>query len=96
MTTTTTNRYLRGNYAPVSEEVTAYDLPVIGELPVELEGRYLRNGPNPLKPPDDASHHWFMGDGMVHARSPPPWRQGRVVPQSVRWQHVAVGDAGSA
>jgi len=27
------NPYLVGNYAPVSEEVTAFDLPVIGELP---------------------------------------------------------------
>ncbi|NCZ70291.1 MAG: hypothetical protein EBY80_08990 [Actinobacteria bacterium] len=26
------NRYLVGNYAPVSEEVTAFDLEVIGEL----------------------------------------------------------------
>ena len=38
------NRYLTGNYAPVREEVTAFDLLVIGELPTELEGRYLRNG----------------------------------------------------
>jgi carotenoid cleavage dioxygenase len=66
MTTTVTNRYLEGNYAPVAEEVTAFDLPVIGELPVELEGRYLRNGPNPLSVPDPATHHWFIGDGMVH------------------------------
>ena len=61
-----TNRYLSGNYAPVSEEVTASDLPVSGELPVELSGRYLRNGPNPLGDVDAATHHWFMGDGMVH------------------------------
>jgi carotenoid cleavage dioxygenase len=61
-----TNRYLEGNYGPVREEVTAFDLPVIGELPVELEGRYLRNGPNPLDDPDPATHHWFMGDGMIH------------------------------
>lgn len=66
MTTTVTNRYLEGNFAPVAEEVTAVDLPVIGELPVELEGRYLRNGPNPLSVADPATHHWFIGDGMVH------------------------------
>lgn len=58
--------YLQGNYAPVEHEVTAFDLPVIGEIPAELEGRYLRNGPNPITPPDEATHHWFMGDGMVH------------------------------
>ena len=61
-----TNRYLLGNYAPVTEEVTAFDLTVIGELPIDLTGRYLRNGPNPIAPPDPATHHWFMGDGMVH------------------------------
>lgn len=61
-----TNMYLEGNYAPVSEEVTAFDLPVIGEVPAELNGRYLRNGPNPLKVDDPAKHHWFIGDGMVH------------------------------
>ncbi len=61
------NQYLSGNYAPVSEEVTAFDLPVEGELPAELNGRYLRNGPNPAEMPEDpASHHWFLGDGMVH------------------------------
>jgi acetoacetate decarboxylase len=37
---------------PLQHEVTAVDLPVIGELPVELSGRYLRNGPNPLTEPD--------------------------------------------
>lgn len=60
------NVYLTGNYAPVTEEVTATDLQVIGELPRELNGRYLRNGPNPISDIDPATHHWFMGDGMVH------------------------------
>lgn len=61
-----TNRYLQGNYAPVAEEVTATDLQVIGTLPPDLTGRYLRNGPNPLAEVDQTTHHWFMGDGMVH------------------------------
>ena len=47
---TTTNRYLNGAYAPVTEEVTAFDLPVTGTIPAELDGRYLRNGPNPFGP----------------------------------------------
>ena len=59
-------RYLSGNYAPVTEEVTAVDLPVTGRIPEELEGRYLRNGPNPVVSPDPDSYHWFVGDGMVH------------------------------
>ena len=66
MSADSANAYLAGNYAPVTEEVTAFDLPVIGELPAELEGRYLRNGPNPATPVDGATHHWFLGDGMVH------------------------------
>jgi carotenoid cleavage dioxygenase len=32
----------------VTEEITAFDLPVTSRLPAELSGRYLRNGPNPL------------------------------------------------
>ena len=43
-----TNRYLEGSMAPVADEVTAVDLPVTGTIPEELEGRWLRNGPNPL------------------------------------------------
>ncbi|MEE4361911.1 MAG: carotenoid oxygenase family protein [Pseudomonadales bacterium] len=60
------NPYLEHNFAPVAEEVTTFDLPVVGELPPELAGRYLRNGPNPLGEVDGAHHHWFIGDGMVH------------------------------
>ncbi|WP_329253642.1 carotenoid oxygenase family protein [Actinoallomurus sp. NBC_01490] len=55
--------HLAGNYAPVAEELTAYDLPVTGRVPDALSGWYLRNGPNPH---DAASGHWFFGDGMVH------------------------------
>ncbi|HEX6657100.1 MAG TPA: carotenoid oxygenase family protein, partial [Ilumatobacter sp.] len=66
MTAIDTSPYLSGNYGPVTDEVTAFDLPVIGELPTELDGRYLRNGPNPMGPVDPKTHHWFVGDGMVH------------------------------
>ena len=60
------NPYLAGNFAPVEQEVTAFDLPVTGEIPAELEGRWLRNGPNPGGGIDRRVHHWFLGDGMVH------------------------------
>jgi carotenoid cleavage dioxygenase-like enzyme len=63
---TMTNRYLTGNFAPVTSEVTATDLPVTGQIPDSLIGRYLRNGPNPVTPPDPATYHWFTGTGMVH------------------------------
>src|SRR4051812_8309875 len=60
------NRYLEGVFAPVHEEVTAFELDVTGTLPAELDGRYLRNGPNPFLAPDPDTYHWFTGDGMVH------------------------------
>lgn len=59
------NPYLHGLYAPVDTEVTATDLPVIGEIPRDLFGGYFRNGPNPLHAPT-GPHHWFDGDGMLH------------------------------
>ena len=51
-----------GDYAPVTDELTAFDLPVGGAIPPELNGWYLRNGPNPRQ----ATGHWFTGDGMIH------------------------------
>jgi carotenoid cleavage dioxygenase len=55
--------HLRGNYAPVFEEVSASDLEVQGAIPSELRGLYLRNGSNPHT---GESSHWFAGDGMIH------------------------------
>ncbi len=60
------NPYLEGSMAPVLEELTAFDLPVTGVIPKELEGRWLRNGPNPRSVSDPSIHHWFLGDGMIH------------------------------
>ena len=62
----TTSPYLSGNYAPVAEEVEAFDLAVQGQIPPELSGRLLRIGPNPLGAPDPAAYHWFTGSGMAH------------------------------
>ncbi|MEM9518086.1 MAG: carotenoid oxygenase family protein [Actinomycetota bacterium] len=62
---TTIDTYITGNYAPVRDEVTAADLPVTGTIPSELDGRLIRNGPNPVDG-GDASSHWFTGTGMVH------------------------------
>src|SRR5580698_10522770 len=60
-----TNTFLQGPFAPGTDEITAFDLPVTGRIPAELNGRYLRNGPNPLGL-DDPGYHWFIGAGMVH------------------------------
>lgn len=64
--TSTTNPFLSGNLAPVSEEITETNLRVTGTLPPQLDGRYVRNGPNPFGPVDENKYHWFSGDGMVH------------------------------
>lgn len=60
------NRYLEGAFAPLSEEFTLTDLEVTGCIPDYLDGRYLRNGPNPIGEIDPELYHWFIGDGMVH------------------------------
>ncbi len=55
--------HLRGNWAPVQDELTVSDLEVEGEIPRELNGIYIRNGMNPRS---GWSDHWFFGTGMVH------------------------------
>ncbi len=59
------NPFLTGIHTPMREEKTLTDLAVSGTIPAELDGRYVRIGPNPF---DDGTrgHHWFVGDGMVH------------------------------
>jgi carotenoid cleavage dioxygenase-like enzyme len=58
--------WMRGNYEPVREEATAFDLPVEGSIPPELCGLYARDGANPR---EGETAHWFLGDGMVHGVS---------------------------
>jgi len=55
--------HLRGNWAPVLNEVTSHELRVEGNIPNELDGLYVRTGPNPAS---GTSVHWFFGDGMLH------------------------------
>ena len=55
--------WLKDNFAPVQQETFAQDLEVIGTIPEDLNGRYLRTGPNPMNGP---TGHWFLGDGMIH------------------------------
>jgi len=57
--------YLKGNYAPVHSEIAAEDLKVIGEIPQDLAGTFVRNSSNPRFAPK-GRYHWFDGDGMVH------------------------------
>jgi carotenoid cleavage dioxygenase-like enzyme len=55
--------WLQGGFAPVRNEVESFDLEVIGSLPPELDGLFVRNGSNPQT---GDSPHWFLGDGMLH------------------------------
>ncbi|KAK6235301.1 hypothetical protein SCA6_010638 [Theobroma cacao] len=60
------NLVFTGNFAPVSE-LDPTDCQVIeGELPLSLNGVYIRNGPNPQLQPRRALH-LFDGDGMLHS-----------------------------
>jgi carotenoid cleavage dioxygenase-like enzyme len=63
--TTVVSPYLCGNFAPVQREVTSDDLYVEGQIPHELSGMLVRNGPNPRFSPQ-GKYHWVDGDGMLH------------------------------
>jgi carotenoid cleavage dioxygenase-like enzyme len=55
--------WLQGNYRPVDTERDILNLRVEGTIPPELDGVYMRNGPNPVT---GESPHWFLGEGMLH------------------------------
>jgi carotenoid cleavage dioxygenase-like enzyme len=59
--------HLSGNFLPVAREVNAEDLRVVaGRIPSDLNGAYMRNGPNPLFKPISYTYP-IDGDGMIHA-----------------------------
>ena len=58
--------FLHGIHTPLDREFLYENLTVNGNIPSELDGLYVRNGPNPVKPPNERRYHWFLGDGMVH------------------------------
>ncbi|MEZ5946398.1 MAG: carotenoid oxygenase family protein [Hyphomonas sp.] len=60
------NPYMGGVHTPVTQEVTDEALNVTGTIPAGLNGLYVRNGPNPLQKVNPATHHWFLGDAMLH------------------------------
>lgn len=59
------NPFLHGVHVPLTQEFTLDSLEVTGTIPAELDGRYVRIGPNPFGE-TARGHHWFIGDGMVH------------------------------
>ncbi len=58
--------FVADRYAPVREELVEHNLEVEGTIPDWLDGRYLRNGPNPIADVAPDEYNWFTGDGMVH------------------------------
>lgn len=61
------NFFLDGNFRPVSEERETKDMTVIGAIPQDLAGTFLRIGPNPVHIFSEEKYHTFDGDGMIHA-----------------------------
>lgn len=75
------NPFMTGVHKPVADEATIEGLEVSGAIPVELDGCYMRNGPNPIGP-NPATYHWFIGDGMIHGLR---LRRGKALWYKNRW-----------
>ncbi|MEM9261973.1 MAG: carotenoid oxygenase family protein [Pseudomonadota bacterium] len=75
-------RYQSVPFAPVRDEHTHFEFEVDGEIPAELSGLYVRNGPNPAGR-IGFRQHYFSGDGMVHGvrlqDGRPVWYRNRFV-----------------
>ena len=65
------NPFLAENFFPVGEENINLQLQLIsGSIPSDLEGLFLRNGPNPIPEhirSGTKRYHWFDGHGMLHS-----------------------------
>uniref|UniRef100_UPI00356571A7 carotenoid oxygenase family protein n=1 Tax=Zhongshania sp. TaxID=1971902 RepID=UPI00356571A7 len=58
--------YLNGAWTPNFTEYTATDMEVIGQIPDDIDGVYIRNTENPVQDPI-GHYHPFDGDGMIHS-----------------------------
>jgi carotenoid cleavage dioxygenase-like enzyme len=57
--------YLRGPWTPNFDEIDAEDMTVIGTIPRDIDGIYVRNTENPVQEPL-GNYHPFDGDAMLH------------------------------
>jgi carotenoid cleavage dioxygenase len=57
----------RGYSAPVRIEADVYDLEVLGRIPPELDGLYVRASGDPQYPPLHGTDIFLNGDGMLHS-----------------------------
>lgn len=60
------NPYTFGAWTPNNKEFNATDMEVVGEIPSDVDGVYLRNTENPIHEPI-GRYHPFDGDGMMHS-----------------------------
>ena len=60
--------YRSGAWQPQQREYDAWDMDVVGEIPDDLSGVYIRNTENPLFEPIKR-YHPFDGDAMLHSIS---------------------------
>lgn len=60
--------YLTGAWKPNKKEYTATDMQVIGTIPKDIDGVYIRNTENPAHQAIGL-YHPFDGDGMLHSVS---------------------------
>jgi len=58
--------FLAGEMAPVTDELDVASCRTTGEVPGDLLGKFIQNGPNPRFEPL-GRYHMFDGDGMLHA-----------------------------
>lgn len=62
-----TNFFLDGNFSPVAEEHDTEEMQIVGTIPEDLQGHFLRVGPNPVHVFSESAYHTFDGDGMIHS-----------------------------
>lgn len=60
--------YIRGAWTPTYNEYNATDMEVIGTIPDDIDGVYVRNTENQIHDPL-GRYHPFDGDGMIHTMS---------------------------
>ena len=62
------NPFLQGPFEPRREELVLDNLQVEGKIPSDLNGAlYRASSPPYFDPIIKEKHHWFDGDGMIHA-----------------------------
>ncbi|MEN9865439.1 MAG: hypothetical protein RL748_1029 [Pseudomonadota bacterium] len=87
--------YLNGAWTPLREEVDASALQVIGTIPDDIDGVYLRNTENQIQQPL-GRYHPFEGDGMLHMiklQNGQAEYRNRIVPTSGFLAEQAAGQA---